>query len=213
MRTFVAIPVPDAVRARAVALQKELSRAAPGMGVRWVRADQMHLTLKFLGELDPARLEALVAATRSACAGCSAIRLEAIGTGFFPDERRPRVLWLGLGGEVEALQRLQASIETTVRAFAESQEDRPFSPHLTLARIKSIRPGEARALVAKLKDLRAGSLGAWQASQVEVLSSELRAEGSRYTCLAAIPVSSVLPDSSEGIAEAQAGAAAEQQGN
>jgi RNA 2',3'-cyclic 3'-phosphodiesterase len=186
MRAFVAMPVPDSVKREVVRAQNGFCSLLPRAEIRWVRPDQMHLTLRFLGEVDPARLDPLVAVTRTSCRNFSPFSLEVAQAGLFPHERRPRVLWVGLRGQTGPLQQLQAALEAALADFAEKQEDRSFSPHLTLARIKSLRPNEVRALAARVQELQSLCLGGWQADRVEVMGSELRPEGSRYTCLASI---------------------------
>ncbi len=186
MRLFIAMPIPETVKQEALRWQEELRKVAPGPGIRWATPEQFHLTLKFLGEVDSARLETLVAATREACHGCVPFDLQAGQAGFFPNERNPRVLWAGLHCATGALQSLQERVETGLAEFAEKQEDRRFSPHLTLARIKQIAPAEARALAAKVRTLGEHALGQWKAECVRVMRSELHPSGSRHTCLAEI---------------------------
>ncbi len=189
MRLFVALPIPEPVKQAALRWQEELRQIAPGTGIRWATADQLHLTLKFLGEVEAVRVEPLLAATRAACQGHGPFNLEAGRAGFFPNERNPRVLWAGLRCESGALQSLQGSVEARLAEFAEKQEDRPFSPHLTLARIKRVSPTETRALTGKVGSLRDRSLGEWRANYVRVMQSELHPAGSRHTCLAEVELS------------------------
>ena len=186
MRLFVAIPIPETVKREALRWQEELRAIAPGDGIRWAGSEQFHLTLKFLGEVQPARLEALVAATRAACAGFGPFPLRAAQAGFFPNERNPRVLWAGLHCASAALQTLQESVEAHLAEFAEKQEDRRFSPHLTLARIKQIPLAAAHRLAVRVRGMAERTLGEWQADCVRVMRSELHPSGSRHTCAAEI---------------------------
>jgi RNA 2',3'-cyclic 3'-phosphodiesterase len=186
LRLFIALPIPEPVQAELRRFQCDLKRAVTGEGVKWVKPEQMHLTLKFLGKVESGRVEALIAATREACAGAVAFPLRADGADFFPDERRPRVLWAGLEDETGTLPSLQRAVEGALVTFAEKAEDRPFSPHLTLARIKSLRPDESRLLAEQVRRGGHRSFGEWTAAKVEVMQSELHPEGSRHTCLAEI---------------------------
>ncbi len=188
MRVFIALPLPADVKSALERLQADLRRALAHAVVRYVNPAQIHLTLQFLGETPPERLEALSAATRAACAGFSRFPLRAIGAGCFPDARRPRVVWASLEGGLDALSALQASVASATGPFVEKPEDREFRPHLTLARIKALAPEEARALAVAIAALRTRRLGAWEAGEVEILASELRPEGSRHTCLERIPL-------------------------
>ncbi len=183
MRLFVALPIPDPVKQQALRWQEELRDATADASIRWATADQFHLTLKFLGEVVPARLEALLAAARAACQGVKPFDLHAGRAGFFPNDRNPRVLWAGLHCESGALQGLQAALESRLAEFAEKQENRPFSPHLTLARLKQVPPAQARLLAARVKALSDRRLGEWRADCVRVMQSELHPAGSRHTCL------------------------------
>jgi RNA 2',3'-cyclic 3'-phosphodiesterase len=184
MRLFIAIPIPEEVKREARRWQEELRLVAPDKGIRWATPEQFHLTLKFLGEVDPARVEALTAATRAACQGVGPFNLRAGGAGFFPNERNPRVLWAGLQCESGALQSLQTAMEAGVGEFAEKPEDRRFSPHLTLARIKQIPAPQTRALAAKVSGLSSRPLGEWRADCVRLMQSELHPTGSRHACVA-----------------------------
>jgi RNA 2',3'-cyclic 3'-phosphodiesterase len=192
MRLFIAMPIPEPVKAELLKLQGELRAAGPREGVRWAKAEQFHLTLKFLGEVEAGRLEALLAATRLACEGRAAVVLRAAQAGFFPNERRPRVLWTGLHCPTDGLQVLQRAVEAATSEFAEKQENRPFSAHLTLARFKDLSPAETRPLAARVAGMSGRVLGEWTADKVEVMRSELHPEGSQHTCLEAISLVDTL---------------------
>jgi RNA 2',3'-cyclic 3'-phosphodiesterase len=183
MRAFVSIPVPEAVRREILKAQDDLRGLAGSGDIRWVRPEQMHLTLRFLGEIDPAVRDDLLDAIREACRGFGPIALEAARTGFFPDARRPRVAWIGLAGQVGRLLQLQERLQAATAAFGAPEEGRPFSPHLTLGRIKRLGPRETRALAARMAEWDTRSFGSWKADQVELMQSELHPEGSRYTCV------------------------------
>ena len=183
MRAFVAMPVPEAVRKEILRAQDDLRGLAGSGEIRWVRPEKMHLTLRFLGAIDPAVLDDLLAALRAACRGFSPFLLEAARTGFFPDARRPRVAWIWLGGQLESLLRLQESLQGATAAFGAPDEGRPFSPHLTLGRIKNLGSRETRALAGGMAELETRSFGSWRADRVELMQSDLHPEGSRYTCL------------------------------
>ncbi|WP_298432168.1 RNA 2',3'-cyclic phosphodiesterase [Geobacter sp.] len=133
MRLFVAIDLPDEVKQSVAAL----CRGVPG--VRWLPPEQLHLTLRFIGEAD----DAVVGAIRRGLAAITAppFPLSLQGVGCFPSPRRPRVLWVGLDGS-EPLKRLHRGVEATVVAAGLPAEERPFSPHITLARLREQREGE-----------------------------------------------------------------------
>jgi RNA 2',3'-cyclic 3'-phosphodiesterase len=186
MRLFIAMPIPELVKAAAGKLQNELRAAVSDENIRWVNTEQLHLTLQFLGEVEPSRLSTLIAAAHQACQGFPPLQLRASQAGVFPHEKKPRVLWVGLHCASDALNRLQEAVENATREFTEKPEDRPFHAHLTLARIKFLRPDAARALIERIHGMSTRVLGSWTADEVEVMQSELHPEGSRHACLEAI---------------------------
>ncbi|MBT1073898.1 RNA 2',3'-cyclic phosphodiesterase [Geobacter grbiciae] len=140
MRLFVAIDLPDEVK-RSVA---DICRGVPG--VRWLPPDQLHLTLRFIGEED----DAVAAAIRRGLAEITSppFPLSLQGVGCFPSPRRPRVLWVGLSGGAP-LQQLQQKVEAAVVAAGILAEERPFSPHITLARLREHREGDVAPFLAR----------------------------------------------------------------
>lgn len=140
MRLFVAIDLPDEVK-RSVA---DICRGVTG--VRWLPSDQLHLTLRFIGEAD----DAVNAAIRRGLAGITSppFPLSLQGVGCFPSPRRPRVLWVGLSGG-EPLKRLQQKVEAAVVTAGIPAEERPFSPHITLARLREHREGDVASFLAQ----------------------------------------------------------------
>src|SRR4051794_10724683 len=106
IRLFLAIALPDAVKNAMETAQMELRRALPEGCVRWTNREQMHLTLKFLGDVGVERVPHLTEAVQTACAGFEVLKLRAEGTGFFPSARAPRVIWAGVQDEDERLPRL-----------------------------------------------------------------------------------------------------------
>ncbi len=107
--------------------------------------------------------------------------------GVFPTEARPRVLWVGLRGELDALRRLHAQIARETAAWGE-REEREFHPHLTLGRVKSVRPAEVRAIAPALERVNAGDLGSWRVERVDLMRSQLSQTGATHTCLAGVPL-------------------------
>src|SRR5207237_4743793 len=149
MRLFVAVPLPSELTARAAAL---LPAALPA--TRPIRAELMHLTLAFLGWTPDEQLDAVVAAARAAATGQPAFELSFAGAGRFPATGRPRVVWLGIGEGQEALARLAARVTGELRTRGLKFDDRPFEPHLTLARVRDGATGpEARTVVAAVEAL------------------------------------------------------------
>jgi 2'-5' RNA ligase len=184
MRLFVAIEVPPAIKEALAAASRELARL-PAEG-SWPKSANLHLTLKFLGETEEARRSEVHRAMREAAATCPPFRLTLCGLGAFPNTRRPRVVWAGLGGEVEIVQRLQADLEARLEAAGFPREERAFKPHLTLARLRSVAdPAHFAAGVAAytLPELP------FEVGRIVLFRSELHPAGSRYTELAAAALS------------------------
>ena len=134
IRAFVAINLSAEVRVNLAELQRELKSALPGDGVRWTKPEQIHLTLKFLGDIAADSLEDLKVAIQRACEGITPFSLRAESLGIFPDSQRPRVIWTDVNGDVDILRRLQEQIERETGSWWEA-EQRTFQPHLTLARV------------------------------------------------------------------------------
>ncbi|GAB4190165.1 MAG: RNA 2',3'-cyclic phosphodiesterase [Roseiflexaceae bacterium] len=182
MRLFTAIELSEAVKAALVAAQEPLRRGNPP--VKWVGPPEMHLTLQFLGETDPAQLPAITTAMRAALAGAGPFRLQLGALGAFPNTRRPGVLWVGVGGDLAALERTQAAVVNALEPLGFPREQRPFRAHLTLGRVRrDAPPADQARLGAVLATLPAPPPLSWEADQVVLFQSELLREGPRYTPL------------------------------
>ncbi len=135
MRTFIAVPLPEICRETLEKMQRPMRSL--GAEVRWTSIPSIHLTLKFLGEIDPALVPGLASAIRSIPAAPFGLCLR--GLGAFPDLRNPRVVWCGVQGEVRALESLQSEVESACERLGFARENRPFHPHLTLGRVNGKR--------------------------------------------------------------------------
>ena len=172
MRTFIAIELPDAIKAVLHELIGRLSKS--GARAAWVRPEQMHLTLRFLGEITPAdalRIEELLALRYERV---KPFELHVRGAGAFPNIHRPSVVWAGIIGG-EALDAVQMIAEEEACALGLPRERRPFKPHLTLARIKEAEQG--KRLASFLSRERDFDGGAFQVAGVSLFSSELTPQG------------------------------------
>ena len=178
MRLFVALDIPEVVRRNLADVMMTLRAAAPG--ARWVRAEGMHLTLKFIGHVPPEKLEPIRGAL-------GAIRLQAPveirfrGLGFFPSERRPRVFWAGMEATPN-LEELAANLEGRLEPLGIAREQRPFKPHLTLARFTEPRP--APKLLDAVRSLPGTEFGEMRTSEFRLFESRLKPTGAEYTVLA-----------------------------
>jgi 2'-5' RNA ligase len=185
IRTFVAIDLPVALVRQVAELQRQLRDRAREAGVRigWVPPPNMHLTLKFLGNIQPETVPAISDKLRELLAPVAPIKLAVEGLGAFPDAGRPRVLWAGLSGELEALSTLAEGVDRTLEALGFNKESRPFHAHVTLGRVKG---GPAGQLLVGLEDPRPGQ---FTVREVVLYQSELQRQGASYTPLARFPLS------------------------
>ena len=146
IRSFIAIELPQEVRQAFTRLQEKL-KAGGGAPVKWVDAGNVHLTLKFLGNVDAAITGRIISAIEEAGRGMHPFQIHLSGLGGFPSIRRVQVVWVGLTGELEKLVQLQKSIEAKLVPLGFPAEARSFTPHLTLGRVRDyIRPEERQAL-------------------------------------------------------------------
>jgi 2'-5' RNA ligase len=184
MRLFVAAALPDALRSALQALQQRLADLP--LPVRWTHPETMHLTFVFLGETSEAVAARLPAALAGAVAeGPPAFRLEARGCGTFPGHGRPRVLWVGLEGDVEAAARLKKAVDGALVPLGFRSEDRPFRPHLTLGRVADGRTGRWREPLAAESRTVFGGL---EVTALVLFESRLGASRARHVPLATIPL-------------------------
>lgn len=157
MRLFVAAEVSLDLRARLVALQERL-REVP-LSLRLVRPEGIHLTLRFIGEVEKDRLETIVTAL-AAPAGATLPRfvLRAAGLGVFPQRGVPRVIWVDLEGDRDDATRLAEAVEAALVGCGNAPETRPFRPHLTVARVRGAKRGDWRGALARVAEDRLGEL-------------------------------------------------------
>lgn len=182
IRAFVAVALDAAVLEKIRRAQDALAHDRSGAGVRWTGLDQLHLTLKFLGNIQAGDVGALQAALQTAAEGIGPFRLVARGLGCFPSCRRPSVIWVGLDGELSPLQELQGRVERATRPFASHSEDRAFHPHVTIGRVKFPGPA-ARAISERVEAQGAVDFGQWEVDRIALIRSELTRGGSIYTTL------------------------------
>lgn len=184
-RLFVAIAVPDAVRAALKQVQDELRKVITKGLVSWTRPEAMHLTLRFLGNVDSARINELQQQLQGAAAGFGGLALECQQLGCFPDPRHPRVVWAGVRDLNDRLALLAQRVDGAVSSFAEKPAEARFAGHITIARPRQLGRTEAAALSDFVQRAVERTFGAWTAGEVELIQSELSPGGSRYTTVAA----------------------------
>ena len=181
IRTFIAVEIGDEIRKSAVALQQRLARVESGL--RMAPPESLHVTLLFLGEVDDRELVPVCRAVKDVAAREPAFPLRVSGVGAFPTPRRPKIVWAGITDGAEPMQRLYGLLEEKlIDLGCYRKEQRGYTPHLTLGRVKA--HADADALAVELPKLLAWDGGRTSVTEVLVLSSELRPEGPEYTVLA-----------------------------
>ena len=178
MRLFFAATLEEHAALAVSELQQSLRRRWHEPGLRWVRQEQLHYTLKFLGEVDSARLPELSGVARSATRATAAFALELSGIGAFPTRRAPRVIWLGAAAGAESLSQLASSLDKGLATIGFEAEQRPFQPHLTLARVKG---PAAERVASRLVDAEVvGSVASCRIDSLVLMQSNLSPQGPTY---------------------------------
>jgi 2'-5' RNA ligase len=183
MRLFVAVSLAQEIRAHLACVQDRLRHARAD--VSWVRAENLHVTLKFLGETEEKRLERIRSALAEVARGGAPFVMEVAGVGSFGG-RVPRVVWVGVTNGAEPLVRLAGEIAAALAPLGFPREKRGFTAHFTLGRVRSAR--NADSLCAALEASRDEDFGASEIRHFELMQSELRPSGSIYTVLDRFPL-------------------------
>jgi 2'-5' RNA ligase len=180
IRSFLALDPPEEVKKEIASIQNRLRKLIHG-DIRWVRPEGIHLTLKFFGDVSGDDVANIATVVEKAVEGERSFSLAIGGAGIFPDPNRPRVLWLGMNGDVERLLVFQKGLDQALLQIGFPREERPFRPHLTLGRIKT-----SRGLIGLAQALEKGeeyAAGRFIASGLSLFQSELTLRGAIYTRL------------------------------
>lgn len=186
IRAFVAIELPQEVKEGLAGLQRDLQPAGRDT-VRWVSPDGIHLTLKFLGVIREQSVTQVERAVRQAASGIPTFRLETNGIGFFPDVNRPRVLVVSLKGDLAVLDKLHQEVEKEFSRIGFESEDRAFTPHLTLARMRDEASPAQRQRFSQ--DAMRHEIASWgfRAEGLSLMRSTLSPRGATYDHIALAP--------------------------
>lgn len=190
IRSFLALELPPSLQKAVVRLQTQLQAVLTP--VKWVKESSLHLTLKFLGDIDSFAIETIREGVGSVVQEYQGFSLGIQGLGVFPNLQRPRTLWLGVIGERAVLDSLVSALDQELERQGFLRETKPFHPHLTLARIKppSREIGKILATSGFLGD--SATIGEFSVTHVSLFKSELRPEGSVYTRLWEVPIGKSL---------------------
>lgn len=173
------------MKAKISGIQEKLKAA--GADVSWTRPEGMHLTLKFFGEIEDKRIPKIEKALDTVVDGIPTFTLSVSGMGTFPDMRRPRVIWIGLKEDGGNLLRLQKGVEEELKKTGFPSEDRRFTPHITLGRIRSNKNTDK--LLRLIEEEKVEEFGSFDVSEVHLIKSELKPAGAEYTELYSIILS------------------------
>ena len=184
IRTFIAIELPDQVRSDIARLQRDLTSS--GLKLRWVKPINIHLTLKFLGDVERDKIDDICDKLSSVAGKYRHFELQPRGLGCFPGIRNPRVFWAGVGGKLNILKALQVDLEKALVPLGFKAEKRPFRGHLTIGRIKNrLNP---RKLADALQIHKDFSSDVFTVKQVTAFQSSLQPTGPVYTELCELPL-------------------------
>ena len=185
IRAFIAIELSEELKASLARLQ-ELIKLGSESCVKWVDPQGMHLTLKFLGNISVDKVSAISEAIAEVARSVAPFRLELTESGAFPNTKAPRVAWVGLGGDLESLLRLQRGIDQALIPLGFPPEARAFSPHLTLGRVRDqATPQERRRLGERMASLEVQGQPSLYVDRVSLMRSQLTSKGAIYSRLSA----------------------------
>ena len=186
VRVFVAVGLSVEAREQLVGAVGRIREEAPD-GIQWADPSGMHLTIKFLGNIPSGNVAPLLECLKPVAAGHPSFSLILAGLGMFPNRHKPRVLWAGVDGDLDALSRLQRDSETAITALGHPPEERPFRPHITLGRPRRTVSDSYRGRVgAVVSGLAPPAPVRWTVDSVEVMQSELHPSGARYIVLGSV---------------------------
>lgn len=179
IRAFIAVDIPREVKEKFSEAQGKLRRS--GADVRWVQPHNAHVTLQFLGDTPVEKVEDLKAALGRVAASHHAFEVAIEGLGVFPNPRRPRVVWIGVSKGANELAALQRSVGEEMRRLGFQPEERAFSAHITLGRVKSPKNTERLASILEME--KGFHAGHFLATEIRLIRSVLSSEGPTYTAL------------------------------
>jgi 2'-5' RNA ligase len=184
LRLFVALPLGEATHKRLGGVQRKLQRVLPGGAVRWVKPAKIHLTLFFLGDTPRERVDPIAEALSVVTRNVPSFPFRVKGLGAFPNTRRPRVIWVGVEEPTGRLTLLHTAVNEALARVGYEPETRPFTPHLTVGRIRRrTSRSKARLIGQEIDVAKIGLLTEEEARELVLFRSELKPTGAEYTAL------------------------------
>lgn len=184
IRTFIAISLPESVIDAIGKMQKKVKKS--GFKMRWVKPENIHITLKFLGDIHPDMIQPIVNCMDRCGKEYYPVTLFSKGIGVFPGLKRPRVLWAGIDGETSALRTIQEQLDGQLGKTGIPKENRPFKGHLTIGRFKG--NADSRKLVSVIREFSVFETESFSAATLSLYKSDLTPSGAVYTQIAAAPL-------------------------
>lgn len=188
IRTFIALHIPPAWESSLSEVQRSLKKSLQGGEIKWVAPASIHITLRFLGYIEPVLVQSVSQRLSAIASNVPPFELAAEAPGCFPNCRNPRVIWAGLADPAGTLTHLQSSVLQGTRDFGQPPEDRPFKPHLTLARVKHLSRENARSLQAAIEEI-SWNPPSWKVNELVFFQSHLSQAGPAYQPLARFALS------------------------
>jgi 2'-5' RNA ligase len=187
LRAFIAVEIPHEIQQAIFSKATSVLKKTTDSLVRWVPPENMHLTLKFLGDVSPSNVDMLTRVLRAEADSAHCFDMRIGGLGSFPSLRRPRVLYIGVQAPA-GLEALQRGVESASRRLGYESEERPFSPHLTLGRVRQdASASDQQKIRQALENIHIDSLGTARVDSVHLFKSDLKPTGSVYTKLFSAP--------------------------
>jgi 2'-5' RNA ligase len=181
IRCFISVNLPDEAKTAIDSIITELKKT--GADVKWVVAENIHLTLKFLGNTDESVIPGIAEALGKKLSLYDAFYITIADVGCFPSEKRPRVIWVGIK-DPDVLRNIQKDVDAVMTGFGFAPEVRPFSPHLTIGRVRSLK--KAAELTKRFADFRRSDFGRVGISAIHIMKSDLKPAGAEYSSLCRI---------------------------
>ena len=186
IRAFIAVQLPEGLKKELADLETQFKKNSPPV-IKWVDPNSIHITLKFLGEISTDSIEELMLAIEESARGIQPFQLEVRELGAFPGLDRTQILWVGIKGAVEKIEELQKRIEANTAQLGFSRENRPFTPHLTLGRVRDgARPNELQRIGKLLSEINFYASHHVDVKAIDLMKSRLTPTGAIYTCIGSV---------------------------